>query len=167
MTKKTRKRISVSLSEDEFKELQTKSEKEYLNPTSYTKKLIDIALTSKTDNKEQSHDVARNRVWIDLSDVELKKLEKSSNKECLKKSTFVKNILLQTLNSKLFVTNDIELELKQLRYLLSNMANNINQMAHHSNTIKRVVDEDQVLLAFLRIEETVNGFIEYKIKEGG
>lgn len=179
--KEKRNRVSISLSDDELEKLQEMANNEGLEPTTFLKKVALKNIVSKLGNKENQGSwikkevggnqvkvrFADNQVKVRFADNEIKMLEKLSQREGVRKATLSRNIILKTLNSKLFLTNDIEQELKQLRYLLSNMANNINQMAHHSNTIKRVVDDDQVLLAFLRIEKTVNGFIEYRLKEGG
>lgn len=164
--KPKRNRISISLSDDEFERFKTVAQNEHLPVADYLKKLAKKDINLKKDHKKQSSEKLNNRLWLRMSDSEIKKLGESSKKEGVRKTTLAKDIILKTLNSNLFVTNDIVMELKQLTYLLSNMANNINQMAHYSNTIKRVVDDNQVLMAFLRIEETVKGFIEYKMNEG-
>jgi hypothetical protein len=56
----------------------------------------------------------------------------------------------------------IATELQELRFLLRNVANNINQIAHHSNTIKRLVDENGLLLEIRKMEEAVSSWVEEK-----
>jgi hypothetical protein len=42
---------------------------------------------------------------------------------------------------------------KELRFLLRNVANNMNQMAYHSHRLRQVLDENEPLLALARLEE--------------
>ena len=49
-------------------------------------------------------------------------------------------------------------ELKELRFLVANIANNMNQMAHHSNRVKHVVDENGVLERFMELDQLIRDF---------
>lgn len=49
-------------------------------------------------------------------------------------------------------------ELKELGFLLSNIANNMNQIAHHSNRVKHVVDENGVLERFMELDKLITDF---------
>ena len=51
-------------------------------------------------------------------------------------------------------------EIKELRFLLRNIANNINQMAYHSNRLRAVLDENEPLLALSRLEEELSAFVK-------
>jgi hypothetical protein len=44
------------------------------------------------------------------------------------------------------------------------VANNINQIAHHSNTIQRLADENGLLLEIQKMENTINNFVTQKLK---
>lgn len=48
---------------------------------------------------------------------------------------------------------------RQLVFLLRNIANNINQMAYHSNRLRMVLDENEPLLALQQLEEDVRAFL--------
>lgn len=50
-------------------------------------------------------------------------------------------------------------ELKELRFLLSNIANNMNQIAHHSNRVKHVIDENGVLERFMELDQAISDFV--------
>lgn len=46
-------------------------------------------------------------------------------------------------------------ELRTLERLVRNIANNINQLAHHANTVRRVVDLDAVYRELQRLDAAV------------
>lgn len=57
----------------------------------------------------------------------------------------------------------VEAELKELKFLLSNIANNLNQMAHHSNVVRHVVDEGGALSRLQELGETIETFVSDKM----
>ena len=58
----------------------------------------------------------------------------------------------------------VEEELKELKFLLSNIANNVNQMARHSNRVRQVADEDGLFLMLQEAEKTIENFVEVRLK---
>lgn len=59
----------------------------------------------------------------------------------------------------------ITAELQELRFLISNISNNVNQMAHHSNRLKRVLDENEVFNQLRELEELVTSFVDTRLNE--
>jgi RNase H-fold protein (predicted Holliday junction resolvase) len=59
----------------------------------------------------------------------------------------------------------VEEELKELRFLISNIANNVNQMARHSNQIKQVTDENEVFQKLHELEQLVTNFTNNRLKQ--
>lgn len=57
----------------------------------------------------------------------------------------------------------VEAELKELRFLLATIANNVNQMAHHSNVVRHVVDEGGALAKLKELEAVIEGFVDDKL----
>ena len=55
-------------------------------------------------------------------------------------------------------------DLKELRFLLANFANNMNQTAHHSNRLKQVIDENGVLQSFAELDQMLRDFVEARSK---
>ncbi len=51
-------------------------------------------------------------------------------------------------------------ELKKLRLQLGNIANNINQIARHSNRVKHVVDENEFFALLKSLQDFYEGFAE-------
>ena len=162
---KTRKRVSISLSHDEFVRLQAVASSEHLSPTAYIKKLASTDLKEKTDIKEQYNKPARNRIWVYLTDEENKEIEHFSNSEGVKKSTLAKNIIIQTMQSGIFVPEAVEKDLDKLQFLISNIANNINQMAWHSNRFRQFLDETPVLMELQKLNDDVRKFINNRLKK--
>ena len=58
----------------------------------------------------------------------------------------------------------IEEELKELRFLISNIANNVNQMAHHSNQLRQVTDANQVYQRLHELDTLITGFVDTRLR---
>ena len=85
-------------------------------------------------------------------------LEKLSEIEKIKISPLIRNMALAYMQQKTFVPKKIENELKEFTLLVRSVANNINQIAHHSNTVKHLVDENAFLLEIKRLEDLVKDY---------
>lgn len=59
----------------------------------------------------------------------------------------------------------VEEELKELRFLISNIANNVNQMARHSNRLKQVTDENEVFQKLHELEQLVTDFTNKRLQQ--
>lgn len=59
----------------------------------------------------------------------------------------------------------VEKELQELRFLISNIANNVNQMARHSNRLKQVTDENEVLNKLHELEQLVTDFTNSRLNQ--
>jgi len=55
-------------------------------------------------------------------------------------------------------------ELKELKYLIRNIANNVNQMAHYSNTVHALVEENEFLAEIQKLESVVKDYTNNKLK---
>jgi hypothetical protein len=71
---------------------------------------------------------------------------------------------LQIRQSKL-KARAITKELRELRFLISNVANNVNQMAHHSNRLKQVLDENAVFTQLRELDEMVTKFVDNRLND--
>lgn len=72
--------------------------------------------------------------------------------------------LHQVRNSQMRST-DVEEELQELRFLVSNIANNVNQMAYHSNRLRHVVDENAVLAELQKLDQLIVDFTNSRLKQ--
>jgi hypothetical protein len=82
-------------------------------------------------------------------------LEKLSDIEQIKVSVLLRNMALAYMQQKTFVPKKVESELKEFTFLMRNVSNNINQIAHHSNIIKHMVDENGLLMEIKKLEDMV------------
>lgn len=92
-------------------------------------------------------------------------LEKLSDIEQIKVSVLLRNMALAYMQQKTFVPKTIESELKEFTFLIRNVANNINQIAHHSNIIKHMVDENSLLMEIKKLEDRVIEYTLNKLKK--
>lgn len=92
-------------------------------------------------------------------------LEKLSELEQVKPSVLLRNMALAYMQQKTFVPKKIESELKEFTFLMRTVANNINQIAHHSNIVKHMVDENGLLMEIKRLEDTVKEYTLHQLKK--
>jgi Bacterial mobilisation protein (MobC) len=103
------------------------------------------------------------RVAITLTPAEFSELEKRAKAEGVKPTTLVKNMAIAYHQSQQIPQEPILKELQELRFLLRNAANNINQIAHHSNTVGRLVDENGFLDEVRKMETTITDFVSARL----
>jgi hypothetical protein len=111
----------------------------------------------------QSYQANTHRVAITLTASEFAELEKRAKAEGVKPTTLVKNMALAYHQSQQIPQEPILKELQELRFLFRNSANNINQIAHHSNTVGRLVDENGFLDEVRKMETTITDFVSARL----
>jgi hypothetical protein len=111
----------------------------------------------------QSYQANTHRVAITLTPAEYSELEKRAKAEGVKPTTLVKNMAIAYHQGQAITPEPILKELQELRFLLRNAANNINQIAHHSNTVGRLVDENGFLDEVRKMETTINEFVALRL----
>jgi uncharacterized protein Yka (UPF0111/DUF47 family) len=67
------------------------------------------------------------------------------------------------MQQKVFVPKEIEEELKELRFLIRNIANNVNQIAHHSNLVEKLVNENEFLMEIKKLEDAVFDYTKKRL----
>ena len=113
----------------------------------------------KSEYKERVH-----RMSLSFSKAEYKEIEKRAKTEGVKPTTLVKNMAIAYHQQNTIIPEPIVEELQELRFLLRNVANNINQIAHYSNTIQRLADENGLLLEIQKMEQIINDYVIHKLK---
>jgi hypothetical protein len=113
----------------------------------------------KAEYKDRVH-----RVTVGFNKSEYEEIEQRAKKEGVKPTTLVRNMTLAYHQQTPIVPESIKEELQELRFLIRNVANNINQIAHYSNTIQRLADENGLLLEIQKMEKTINDFVAQKLK---
>lgn len=92
-------------------------------------------------------------------------LEKLSDLEQVKVSALIRNMALAYMHQKTFVPREVESELREFTFLIRNVANNINQIAHHSNIVKHMVDENGLLMEIKKLEDMVRDYTLQQLKK--
>lgn len=92
-------------------------------------------------------------------------LEKLSDLEDVKVSALLRNMVLAYMHQKTFVPREVESELREFTFLIRNVANNINQIAHHSNIVKHMVDENGLLMEIKKLEDMVRDYTLQQLKK--
>ena len=124
-----------------------------------------MAISDKRKIYNQEYGQRNKRVSVTFSNSEYKEIEKRAKSEGVKPTTLVKNMALAYHQQIQIMPEPIVEELKELRFLIRNVANNINQIAHYSNTIQRLADENGLLLEIQKMEKTINDFVDQKLKK--
>ena len=55
-------------------------------------------------------------------------------------------------------SNGVEAELRELKFLISNIANNVNQLASHSNQVREVADASDVFRQLKDLDDLITDF---------
>ena len=94
-----------------------------------------------------------------------KEMESLAVKEEVKVSRLVKDMAVAYMQQKTYVPKEISDELKAVKLLIRNVANNVNQVAHHSNIINGLVNENDLLEELRRLENIVNDYTLKRLKD--
>lgn len=103
-------------------------------------------------------------VKVTLRMSEFAKLKATAKTEGVRPATLACEYIKEALTGDPRVPASIEAEIKAVRHLIRNIGNNINQIAHHSNTIKRVADERGLFRWLKALEGHVADYTSGKLK---
>ncbi len=102
----------------------------------------------------------RKRINISLSADEFSKISYLADLNNTKPTSFITQLVQHHLNKSPFISSQLQDEIKDMKFLLRNVANNINQIAHRSNTLKVMVDERDLLMELKKLEDGIASFIQ-------
>ena len=91
-------------------------------------------------------------------------LEKIAVVEDTKVSTLMRKIAIDYLANKPTLPKEIHDDLIEVKRLIRNIANNVNQVAHHSNIIQGMIDEHNLLEHIKKLDETVTSYTKGNIR---
>ncbi len=117
-------------------------------------------------DKRYRADYAGRVTYINVSfpnDV-IAKLAARADRDGIRIAPLVRELALAQLEQTAFVSPTIEGKLDQLRWLMSNIANNVNQMARHSNQLRVMVDEEDLLVHLEKLERLVVDYTLDRLK---
>ena len=112
----------------------------------------------------QKYSEKNRRISISVSNAEYSAFEQMARRENTKVTTLVKEYAFAGLTSTLCVPNELRSELQQLGLLVRNIANNVNQAAHYSNSLRRVANENGLLQCIKNLEDTIHEFVQERMK---
>jgi len=92
---------------------------------------------------------------VTFSHEEFCQIEKLAESLQMKPAVLIKRLALSALKGEQIQSPAMEEEVRGLTFLLRNIANNLNQIAHHSNRVKQVVDENDVFNQLRLIEQSL------------
>lgn len=113
----------------------------------------------------QKYSEKHRRISISVSNAEYSALEQMARREDMKVTTLVREYTFAGLTNTLCVPKELMEELQQLRFLVRNIANNVNQAAHYSNTLRKVADENGLLQSIKKLEDTIHDFVQERMKK--
>lgn len=117
----------------------------------------------KTHRKRTAH--LRKVVSVSMSSAEHKDLLKYASSQKFSMSELLREASLHQLRNARLKSSALEEEIRELKFLISNIANNVNQMAHHSNRLRKVMDENSVLERLQELDQRVTKFIDYRMSD--
>ncbi|MCW8923898.1 MAG: plasmid mobilization relaxosome protein MobC [Gammaproteobacteria bacterium] len=100
------------------------------------------------------------RVNLTLSKSEYRDFTRAANTDNTKITSFIKELALAGLENRAHIPDELQEELKTLRFAVHNIANNVNQIAHHSNMVKNMTlsDENNLLHYLKQLDEVIRSY---------
>lgn len=95
------------------------------------------------------------RVNLTLTQTEYSYFKKIADRERVKVGKIIKTMALAQIGKTFYQPEEIQKKLDDLIFLIRNIANNLNQIARHSNTIKIVLDENKVFTYIKNLEQSI------------
>lgn len=102
-------------------------------------------------------------VSVRLSSQDYRELKSYADDNAYGMATILREGALAQIRGSHVLASGVEAELKELRFLIASIANNVNQMAHHSNLVRHVVDEGGALEKLRDLEGLIEGFVDDKL----
>ena len=162
MTKKRRERVGLSLTKEEYKKLEKSALKKGYTISEYIK-IISLQGDDFIKPKRQYKN-NQNKVLVSFSDDEIKKLDIFVRENSSWRATISRKIILETLEKGVFVPQSVQNDLERIEYLITKISDNINQMAHYSNSIKQAIDDRVVGDQLDKLEDDIYEFIQFRLK---
>ena len=105
------------------------------------------------------------RVNLTFSKDEHHAFSRAAKKEGMKVTPYIKQLALAGLQQQAHVPAELKNELNTLRFAIHNIANNVNQIAHYSNTVHSMTasDENNLLQYLKQLEDAVRRYTEGRI----
>ena len=105
------------------------------------------------------------RVHLTLSKQEHRDFLREAKSQDIKLTSLVKKLALAGLHNQAHIPSSLKKELQTLNFAIHNIANNINQIAHHSNTIHNMTtsDDNNLLSHIKQLQDIVETYTQGQI----
>lgn len=100
------------------------------------------------------------RVSLTFSASEYRAIETAAAAAGEKPAPYIKALALQAHHREVALPEAVEAELAELSRLVRTVANNVNQMARHSNRIARVLDDNEPLIEVAKLDGLLRRALE-------
>ena len=111
----------------------------------------------RPDKKE--HPPVGKRVNITLSESEYARLVEVASESGERPTTFLRNVALAALEGRRVLAKEEEAKVDEFVRVVRGIANNLNQMARYSNSMRGMLDEREVGYQLLHMEEVFRRFL--------
>lgn len=98
------------------------------------------------------------RPSVTFSEEEFENITALAESLQLKPAVLIKRLTLFALKGEQIQSPEATQELRGISFLLRNIASNLNQIARHSNRVKRVIDENAIFDQIRALETTFKDF---------
>ena len=114
----------------------------------------------------KQYKVRNKRISITVSNAEYEALSHTADIEHKKVTALVKDYAFASLSGSLAMPRHLQEELNKLTLLIRNIANNVNQIARHSNRVQSLIDDDEhgLLLHLQSLEAEIHAFTRDQLK---
>ena len=107
---------------------------------------------------------SHHQIMLTVTNQQYRDFARQAKAEDTKVSTLVKNMAIAYLHKEAILPVAVEKELAELRFLIRNIANNVNQMAHYSNALHHMVEENELLGELRKLEQYINDYTKEKFR---
>jgi len=109
-------------------------------------------------NYREKHKAKRKVISVALSGDDHREIERYAKTQELKLSALLREATLHQVRNSQMHSKAVEEELKELRFLVSGIANQVEQMSYHSEQLKQVVSDNAVLSELQKLDQTIVDF---------
>lgn len=106
---------------------------------------------------------SRKRINISLSVSDFNKLSYIAELNNSKPTSYVAELVQHQLAKDPFIPQALTDDIKDIKSIVRDIATNINQLTHRSNTLKMLVDDRELLLELQKLEEGITAHINKSI----
>ena len=107
---------------------------------------------------KQAYRADNRSVTLTVSKADYARLQKAAKAEGKKPTTLLHELAFAGFYQALYVPAELKAQLSELNFLVLNIANNVNQIAHWSNTVAQAPDYRLVLSHIERLHNAVQDY---------